>query len=194
METLHRAGVKPVWVDRAGRIKQMHAMLRRRAEGTRMYVYVYVLAYVYTTNSNTLKPYAAEWARLLLDEPSSSVPASALPRLQERWHSRLEGLRSLKDDLGFVNAEIDLYNLQVRMCVYCDCVCYDSFRRAQLAHTTKRENPTGPLPFPPARAPPTRLPRHHGRHHTTISYPNHRHLFLYDRHRRRSCLPAGRGA
>jgi hypothetical protein len=33
METLHRAGVKPVWVDRAGRVKQMHAALRRRAEG-----------------------------------------------------------------------------------------------------------------------------------------------------------------
>lgn len=33
METLHRAGVKPVWVDKAGRIKQMHALLRRRVEG-----------------------------------------------------------------------------------------------------------------------------------------------------------------
>lgn len=189
METLHRAGVKPVWVDRAGRIKQMHAMLRRRAEGTRMYVYVYVLAYVYTTNSNTLKPYAAEWARLLLDEPSSSVPASALPRLQERWHSRLEGLRSLKDDLGFVNAEIDLYNLQVRICeLFCDWLT------GQLIspHYTR----TGSLPLPAARAPPPRLPHHPRFHHASaIPHPHWRILFrLHPRHRHRRCVCAGRGA
>lgn len=42
METLHRAGVKPVWVDRAGRIKQMHATLRRRVQGRSRLVAVLV--------------------------------------------------------------------------------------------------------------------------------------------------------
>lgn len=62
-------------------------------------------------------PHPAEWARLLLDQApisSGSIPRSALPRLQEQWRGVLEGLRSLEEDLAFVNNEIDLYNLQVR--------------------------------------------------------------------------------
>lgn len=127
METLHRAGVKPVWVDRAGRIKHMHAALRRRAEGGfRVFFGRSDLSCPVSSPPTTPQPPptkltpTAEWARILLDEASSSpsppttIPPARLPRLRDQWRARLEGLRSLENDLAFVNAEIDLYNLQVR--------------------------------------------------------------------------------
>jgi hypothetical protein len=84
--------------------------------------------------------HTAEWARLLLDDAatastdssgssSSPVPCSVpLPRLQEKWRARLESLKSVEEDLAFVNAEIDTYNLQVGFglegdgCSVCACV------------------------------------------------------------------------
>ncbi len=140
METLHRAGVKPPWVDRAGKIKAMHATLRRRALGARVGVWCGVVcvcvcvrawgfggvcAYscLLTRPYYNPKPYGnntpAEWARLLLlldagdAAAGAAIPRGALPGLRERWRGRLEGLRSMEGDLAFVNAEIDVYNLQV---------------------------------------------------------------------------------
>lgn len=51
-----------------------------------------------------LRRVEAEWAKLVLEEEKVD---------RRRWKERMEGLRCLEDDLGFVNAEIDTYNLQV---------------------------------------------------------------------------------
>lgn len=87
MDVLAKSGVKPVWIERSLRIKEAEKRLLNRVEG--------------------------EWARVVLEAWEEGNENEGREGGRARWRERVEGMGCLREDLAWVNAEIDLYNLQV---------------------------------------------------------------------------------
>ena len=89
MDVLAKSGVKPVWIERSLRIKAAEKRLLDRVEG--------------------------EWAKVVLEawEEGTGEGKEGREGGRTRLRERVEGMGCLGEDVAWVNAEIDLYNLQV---------------------------------------------------------------------------------
>ncbi|KAM3570440.1 hypothetical protein VYU27_007501 [Nannochloropsis oceanica] len=90
MDVLAKSGVKPVWIERSLRIKEAEKRVLKRLEG--------------------------EWAKVVLEiweEEEKGKGKGGRAGGRSQWRERVLGMRCLREDLAWVNAEIDLYNLQV---------------------------------------------------------------------------------
>lgn len=87
MDVLAKSGVKPVWIERSLRIKEAEKRLLNRMEG--------------------------EWAKVVLEAWEDGKEKEGREGRRARWRGRVEGMGCLREDVAWVNSEIDLYNLQV---------------------------------------------------------------------------------